>query len=377
MARHVLGISGGKDSAALAIYLRDKYPSLDIEYYFCDTGKELDETYKLVEDLKSYLGKEIKELKSDEAENSGEDPFDFYYKAYRGYLPSSVARWCTKKMKLEPFERWVGMDPVISYVGIRGDEDREGYISTKTNIQSIFPFRKNIWSEDVITKILDNDNRNKLAQCYSEVLQGSKLDRVVRIVFEALDYRDRSYEYNRHITQTKLARLLDHGVIDFNHAVFLFLKNTDYPLAAESDFPLLDNDDVLVKGDVFKLLADSGVGIPGYYKEVEFQVEEKRGSYARSRSGCYFCFFQQKIEWVWLYEQHPDLYQKAMKYENEKEGFTWNRDEALSDIIEPRRIEQIKREHIEKKKQVGAITSPHLLNILDGLDNTECTACFV
>lgn len=280
-------------------------------------------------------------------------------------------------MKLEPFERWVGMDPVISYVGIRGDEDREGYISTKTNIQSIFPFRKNIWSEDVITKILDNDNRNKLAQCYSEVLQGSKLDRVVRIVFEALDYRDRSYEYNRHITQTKLARLLDHGVIDFNHAVFLFLKNTDYPLAAESDFPLLDNDDVLVKGDVFKLLADSGVGIPGYYKEVEFQVEEKRGSYARSRSGCYFCFFQQKIEWVWLYEQHPDLYQKAMKYENEKEGFTWNRDEALSDIIEPRRIEQIKREHIEKKKQVGAITSPHLLNILDGLDNTECTACFV
>lgn len=37
--RHVLGISGGKDSAALAIYLRNKYPDLDIEYYCCDTGK--------------------------------------------------------------------------------------------------------------------------------------------------------------------------------------------------------------------------------------------------------------------------------------------------------------------------------------------------
>ena len=45
--RHLLGISGGKDSAALAIYLHDRYPSLDIEYYFCDTGKELKETLEL------------------------------------------------------------------------------------------------------------------------------------------------------------------------------------------------------------------------------------------------------------------------------------------------------------------------------------------
>ncbi len=43
--RHVLGISGGKDSAALAIYMKQNYPELDIEYYTSDTGKELDETY--------------------------------------------------------------------------------------------------------------------------------------------------------------------------------------------------------------------------------------------------------------------------------------------------------------------------------------------
>lgn len=30
--RHLLGISGGKDSAALAIYLRDKYPQLNIDF---------------------------------------------------------------------------------------------------------------------------------------------------------------------------------------------------------------------------------------------------------------------------------------------------------------------------------------------------------
>lgn len=52
--RHVLGISGGKDSAALAIYLRKNYPELEIEYYFADTGKELDETYDFLDNLKTY-----------------------------------------------------------------------------------------------------------------------------------------------------------------------------------------------------------------------------------------------------------------------------------------------------------------------------------
>ena len=62
--RHVLGISGGKDSAALAIYLTDKYPQLDIEYYFCDTGKELDETYMLIQNLEIYFGKTIIRLEA-------------------------------------------------------------------------------------------------------------------------------------------------------------------------------------------------------------------------------------------------------------------------------------------------------------------------
>ena len=39
--RHVLGISGGKDSAALAVYMATKHPDLDIEYFYTDTGEEL------------------------------------------------------------------------------------------------------------------------------------------------------------------------------------------------------------------------------------------------------------------------------------------------------------------------------------------------
>jgi len=36
--RHLLGLSGGKDSSALAVYMRDRGP--EMEYFFSDTGKD-------------------------------------------------------------------------------------------------------------------------------------------------------------------------------------------------------------------------------------------------------------------------------------------------------------------------------------------------
>ena len=58
--RHILGLSGGKDSSALAIYMRDKVP--EMEYAFCDTGKELPETYEFLERLEAFLGEKIERL---------------------------------------------------------------------------------------------------------------------------------------------------------------------------------------------------------------------------------------------------------------------------------------------------------------------------
>ena len=55
MVRHILGISGGKDSAALAIYMKDKYPDLKVDYYNSDTGCELEETEVLINRLESYF----------------------------------------------------------------------------------------------------------------------------------------------------------------------------------------------------------------------------------------------------------------------------------------------------------------------------------
>ena len=375
--KHVLGISGGKDSAALAIYMNKKYPEINFVYYFCDTGKELDETYQLVKNLEIYLGKEITKLKAKEPKQAGKNPFDFYYNAYRGYLPSSQARWCTKKMKIEPFEDFVGNYPVVSYVGIRGDEDREGYISRKSNIQSIFPFRRNIWSEDVMHKVLDNVNITAVAELYSKQLSGSALNRVMKVILEPYEF-DKNYMVTKRNLKEKLNNLLNCGVPAFNKMVFNFLKSTNYPLAKEKDYPLLNNENILVRDDIFKILEKSGVGIPGYYEKKEYEVNGEKGEYARSRSGCYFCFFQQKIEWIWLYEQHPELYKKAMKYEDKKEGFTWNSNqESLIDLIHPKRIKQIKMEHLQRKGKEKSVKSKFLIDILDNTEDIGCIACFI
>src|SRR4051794_18199612 len=74
--RHILSLSGGKDSSALAIYMRDRdawrqrlgkslkepYKPVEMEYVFCDTREELPETYEYLDKLEAFLGKPIKRL---------------------------------------------------------------------------------------------------------------------------------------------------------------------------------------------------------------------------------------------------------------------------------------------------------------------------
>jgi hypothetical protein len=363
--RHVLGISGGKDSAALAIYLKNLYPLMDIDYYSSDTGKELDETYQLISNLEVYLGKSINILKA--AENSHEDPFDHFLKMYGGFLPSSNSRWCTKKLKLEPFEKYVSNDLVVSYVGIRGDEDREGYISRKSNIQSIFPFRRNIWSEDVIEKFLANEKMEQVISSLNQFDFGTTKVRMLQVLLKPLDM-----SFNMH---HKLNQLLELGVKETNYLIYDFLKTTSYPLAQDQAyFPLLDNEENLIRDDIFRILEETGVGVPAYYKKIDFNIDGKQSSYARSRSGCFFCFYQQKIEWVWLYEQHLDLFKKAMVYE--KDGYTWMQNESLEQLTAPDRIRQIKNEYAKRQERTK-IKSNFLVDILDEEEGVGCASCFI
>ncbi len=227
--RHIIGISGGKDSAALAIYLQRKHGDWEyfrdlslavglsdeaarisdsrcapeIEYFFTDTGKELPEVYSYLSVLEKFLGKPIVRLNPFTSEDDNNvAPFDHFLKSeHGGLLPSRQQRWCTFKMKLKPMEKFVGSDKAINYVGIRADETSRVRLSSRKNITASYPFV----------------------------------------------------------------------------------------------------DDGIVREDVVSLLENTA-GIPKYYEW-------------RSRSGCYFCFFQQKREWLGLRERHPDLFQKAIEYE--------------------------------------------------------------
>ena len=153
--RHVLGLSGGRDSAALAVFMRQTCPELDIEYFFTDTGKELEEVYEFLGRLEGFLGKKIAYLNPDR-------DFDFWLREYGNFLPSPRTRWCTRQLKLRPFERWIRDDleagtRVVSHVAIRADEpERVGMHATHPNLEVRFPFREHGLDKAAVIELLES-----------------------------------------------------------------------------------------------------------------------------------------------------------------------------------------------------------------------------
>lgn len=248
---HVLGLSGGRDSAALAVYMRQNLPEIAIEYFFTDTGKELPEVYEYLGRLEGFLGQRIRILNPDR-------DFDFWLKQYNNFLPSPQTRWCTRQLKLRPFERWLrprlaSGETIHSYVAIRSDEAyREGYTSKHHNLIVKLPFKQ--------------------------------------------------------------------AGVD--------------------------------KAGVLEILEAAGLGLPHYYSW-------------RTRSGCTFCFFQQKIEWVRLKEEHPDAFEEAKAYEKHavRSGspFTWSQGESLEELEQPRRTGQIYDDHERRLARIRSKVQPNPL----------------
>ncbi len=76
----------------------------------------------------------------------------------------------------------------------------------------------------------------------------------------------------------------------------------------------------------------------------------------RTRSGCTFCFFQQKIEWVRLVERHPQFLEEACRYEKTAlvggSPFTWSQGQSLEQLAEPKRIAEIERDHEQRDQRL-------------------------
>jgi 3'-phosphoadenosine 5'-phosphosulfate sulfotransferase (PAPS reductase)/FAD synthetase len=212
--------------------------------------------------VEAYIGKPIVRLGADYS-------FDHYLDVFGGYLPSPQARWCTKYLKLIPLERYVGEDQAYTYVAIRADEEREGYISHRPNLTPRYPFKE----------------------------------------------------------------------------------------------------DGVVKADVYRILEESGLGLPDYYEW-------------RTRSGCYFCFFQRKAEWIGLKQQHPKLFESAKAYEKIDDAagvsFTWSRSESLEELES--REATVMKDHarsLERESKAGGLTLVEVFeNSLDAeSDDQGCLIC--
>jgi hypothetical protein len=152
--RHIVPLSGGKDSTALSIYLSQAYPRLSFEFVFCDTGAELPETYEYLDRLEYVLGRAITRISAlemlDVSAKPGRSAFDVVlYDYFNGYLPSPRSRWCTRMLKIHPYEKYIGSAPAYSYIAIRADENRQGYasggkpvlMSEEPNIVPVYPFK--------------------------------------------------------------------------------------------------------------------------------------------------------------------------------------------------------------------------------------------
>jgi len=253
--RHLLALSGGKDSAALAVYMQEKYPHLPMEYVFIDSGCELPETYEYLDRIKAILGIEIQVIGG--AAKDDRKDFIWWLKQKNYYLPSPQNRWCTEVLKLIPYAKWLEKecaDSVVnSYVGLRADEKRE---------------------------------RTGFTKCNTQLIQ---------------------------------------------HHPFIR--------------------DGLIYENIKSLLEGSGVGFPDYYNW-------------RSRSGCFFCFYQTKREWIGLYRRYPEKYQEAAEMEkiDNKTGkrYTWCDGMTLYELLE-------KADVIEKTSEEfvhGSDKNPKLWSLL-------------
>jgi len=130
--KHVVALSGGKDSTAMALFLRELNPFIEYEYIFTPTGYELPHVVEFLDFLSHRLGSKIKMLK-----NKDYPTLEVLIKHF-GSLPNHHQRWCTKHMKIEPAIEYYQTLPSgsVAYVGIRADEKTRsgiygGYVEQK------------------------------------------------------------------------------------------------------------------------------------------------------------------------------------------------------------------------------------------------------
>ena len=139
---HILSLSGGKDSTALAFFMKENMPEIfeKLELVFCDTECELPETYDYLNKIEIFLNKKIHWLKPEKS-------FE-HLMLLHNYFPSPIKRWCTVELKTKPFKKYIAdklnkNNSIIHlFIGIRADELQRAEYNKYNNqrIKEVYPF---------------------------------------------------------------------------------------------------------------------------------------------------------------------------------------------------------------------------------------------
>lgn len=165
---HVVALSGGKDSTALALRLRELNPQTDYTFVCTPTGDELPEMFAHWRKLGELLGKRLTPIT--------------HSKGLKGVireekmLPNFRARFCTRILKIEPYRRWLAENtPCVSHVGLRADEEGRagGAYSDIPGVEMRFDLREWGWDEAAVWSYLDKRGvsipaRTDCARCYHQ-----------------------------------------------------------------------------------------------------------------------------------------------------------------------------------------------------------------
>ena len=142
--KHIVSFSGGKDSTAMLLMMKEKEMQID-EIVFCDTTVEFPQMIEHINQVEKYIGRKITRLQA---------PHDFEYylgshiktkgknKGKFGYgWPGPLMRWCTSTLKTDVIRRHLKHYPHrTEYIGIAADEQyRVEKTKSTANVTYIMP----------------------------------------------------------------------------------------------------------------------------------------------------------------------------------------------------------------------------------------------
>lgn len=170
---HLVGLSGGDDSTLMSLLLKEREPR-PYNYVCTPTGNELPEMFAHWQWLGSdnALGKRIIPIMAGTLAGVIRK---------ENMLPNFRARFCTRKLKIEPYEAFLieqaKIGPVVSYIGLRADEEsREGGIYSRIDgVTSRFPLREWGYNDPMVLAELAErgikiPRRTDCAWCYHQRL---------------------------------------------------------------------------------------------------------------------------------------------------------------------------------------------------------------